>query len=32
MNKNMQKIVVIVLAAVLVLSTVVPAISMLVGG
>ena len=32
MNKNMQKIVVIVLAVVLVLSTVVPAISMLVGG
>ena len=32
MNKNMQKLVVIILAAILVLSTVIPAISVLVGG
>jgi hypothetical protein len=32
MNKKMQRIVVIVLAVILVLSTVVPAISVLVGG
>lgn len=32
MNKKMQKIVVIVLAVILVLSTVVPAISVLVAG
>lgn len=31
MNKNMQRIVVIVLAAILVLSTVIPAISVMVG-
>ena len=32
MNKNMQRLVVIVLAALLILSTVIPAISVLMGG